>query len=87
MLKIYAASWCPHCVRAVNFLNEHNISYEYINMDTIDTVSEQKVIEVNGGDDWIIPTLEYNGKWCRGKKFNAKILQQDLKKLGVNITS
>ncbi len=83
MLKVYAASWCPHCVKTVNFLKKHGIPYEYINMDIIDPVLEQKIIEINGGDDWVIPTLEYNGKWCRGKKFNAKILQQDLKKLGV----
>ena len=83
MLKVYGAQWCPHCVKTVAYLQKHDVEFEYINMDTIDPVMEQKVIDVNGGDDWVIPTLEFNGKWREGKKFNAKQLTQDLIDLGV----
>ena len=83
MLKVYGAQWCPHCVKTVNYLREHDIEFDYVNIDTIDPEMERKIIEVNGGDDWVIPTLEFNGNWREGKKFNAKQLAKDLIKLGV----
>ena len=43
----------------------------------------QKVVEVNGGDDWVVPTLEYNGKWRPGKVFNAAELEADLRAWGI----
>ena len=42
-----------------------------------------KVVQVNGGDDWVIPTLEFNGKWRAGKAFDEKKLAADLQKMGV----
>lgn len=38
---------------------------------------------MNGGDDWVVPTLEYNGKWRPGEVFNPEKLEKDLKNLGV----
>ena len=43
----------------------------------------RKVVEVNGGDDWVVPTLEYNGKWRPGKVFDAAELEADLRAWGV----
>ncbi|UDQ97217.1 glutaredoxin family protein [Lentisphaerota bacterium WC36G] len=83
MLKLYGAHWCPHCVKAMAYLNKNNIKFDFVNMDTIDVDTEKKVIEANGGDDWIIPTLEFNGKWISGKKFDVNIFAADLKSLGV----
>lgn len=85
MLRVYAAKWCPHCVATVRFLTEKKIPFEYIDMDTVDPETEKKVIEVNGGDDWVIPTLEFNGKWRPGEVFRAEKLMQDLKTLGVDV--
>ena len=84
MLNIYATDWCPHCTKTVNFLKKHKIQYNYINMDK-DVTNEQlrKVIEVNGGDDWVVPTLEFNGKWREGKFFNAEQLMKELTQMGV----
>jgi len=50
-----------------------------------DVTNEQlrKVIEVNGGDDWVVPTLEFNGKWREGKFFNAEQLMKELTQMGV----
>ena len=42
-----------------------------------------KVIEVNGGDDWVVPTLEYKGKWRPGQIFDAKKLESDLRDWGL----
>lgn len=83
MLNIYAASWCPHCRRAIEFFKENQIEYNYIDMETQPEPVVKKVVEVNGGDDWVIPTLEYNGRWEKGKVFNAEELRKDLIKLGV----
>ena len=43
----------------------------------------KKVVEVNGGDDWVVPTMEYNGKWRPGQVFDAGKLEADLKAWGV----
>lgn len=83
MLNIYAASWCPHCRKAVKFLKENNIPYNYIEIETQPDEVVRKVVEVNGGDDWVVPTLEFSGKWREGKVFDAEGLRADLKRLGV----
>ena len=43
----------------------------------------QKVIEVNGGDDWVVPTMEYNGQWRPGQVFDAARLEADMKAWGL----
>jgi mycoredoxin len=29
MLKIYAAKWCPHCTKTVEYLKNNHIEFEY----------------------------------------------------------
>ena len=83
MLKIYAAKWCPHCTKTVKYLKDNNIEFEYIEVEEQSEKTIQKIIEVNGGDDWVVPTLEFNGKWRKGKIYNEKELYSDLQKLGL----
>ena len=83
MLKVYAADWCPHCVKTIEYLNANNIPHEKIYIEELAPEQVQKVIEVNGGDDWVIPTLEFNGNWREGKVFNPDTLPSDLSILGV----
>ena len=83
MLNVYAASWCPHCQKTIEYLEKKNIEIKYIDIETEPDEVVKKVIEVNGGDDWVVPTLEYEGKWRPGKVFNAEELERDLKKMGV----
>lgn len=45
---MYGTNWCSDCTRARNFLDQHNISYEWINIDK-DTQAEQWVKQVNQG--------------------------------------
>lgn len=84
MLKVYAAKWCPHCTLTAEYLTKNGIEFEYIDIETQPEKIVQKVIQVNGGDDWVVPTLEYNGNWREGRVFNEKELDQDLEKLGLN---
>ncbi len=83
MLKVYAAKWCPHCTKTVEYLQTHNIEYEYFEIEKQSEKIVRKIIQVNGGDDWVVPTLEFNGKWREGKFFNEKELGSDLEKLGL----
>lgn len=83
MLNIYAVQWCPHCRKTVEFLKEHEIEFEYHDMEEQSKDVEKKIIEVNGGDDWVVPTMEYDGKWRPGKTFDPEELEQDLRDMGV----
>ena len=83
MLKVYAWKVCPHCHRTIEWLNAHGIPFEYLEIEEQPPEVVQKVVEVNGGDDWVVPTLEYNGKWRPGKVFNAAELEADLRAWGI----
>ncbi len=45
---MYGTVWCSDCTRSRNFLDEHQIPYEWINIDK-DQQAEQWVKQVNGG--------------------------------------
>ena len=83
MLKVYAWNVCPHCRRTVEWLKAHEVPYEYLEIEEQPPEVVRKVVEVNGGDDWMVPTLEYNGKWRPGKVFDAAELEADLRAWGV----
>jgi mycoredoxin len=83
MLNVYYAGWCPHCQKAIEFLKQNKIEFKAIDIEAQPEDVVNKIIEVNGGDDWVVPTMEYNGKWRPGKVFNAEELKSDLKAMGV----
>lgn len=83
MLNVYAAMWCPHCVRTIEYLKSKNIQFTYLDIEKQPDEIVQKVIDANGGEDWVIPTLEFNGKWREGKVFKEAELEHDLKSMGV----
>lgn len=85
MLKVYAAQWCPHCTRTVEFLKANHIDFEYLEIEKQSKEVIQKIIQANGGDDWVVPTLEFNGTWREGRFYNEKELRSDLKKLGLTL--
>jgi mycoredoxin len=83
MLNLYAAKWCPHCTKTVEYLKKKKIPFNYIEIEDQPDDIVQKVVQANGGEDWVVPTLEYNGRWREGKEYNELELHFDLKKLGV----
>ena len=85
MLTVYGAQWCPHCTQTVSYLEQKNIDFEYVDIESAPDDVVQKVIDVNGGDDWVVPTLENDGNWRPGKVFNARQIDIDLKTLGVKL--
>jgi mycoredoxin len=82
MLKVYSAPWCPHCTETIKYLEDNNIAFEVIEIEKQPDHIVQKVVDANGGDDWVIPTLEFDGKWREGKVFNETELKADLIALG-----
>ncbi|MCA1794585.1 MAG: glutaredoxin family protein [Desulfobacteraceae bacterium] len=85
MLHVYAASWCPHCTRTIDFLKKHRIAFTYIEIENQPEAVIEKIIQVNGGDDWVVPTLEYKGKWREGRLYDEMTLLSDLQALGVPV--
>ncbi len=85
MLNVYAADWCPHCRAAIAFLKKNGIPFRVIDMDSADPETVACIVKVNGGDDWVVPTLEYNGKWCPGEIFNEVKFADDLRKIGIEL--
>ena len=83
MLKVYSAIWCIHCTKTENYLKERGIEFKSINIEAEPKEMVDKIIEVNGGVDWVVPTLEYKGRWREGKVFNPKVLERDLVEMGV----
>ncbi len=82
-LKVYAAEWCPHCRKTVEFLKKNSIPFDYIEIEEQPESVIAEIVKVNGGDDWVVPTLEYGGTWRPGAVFNEESLRRDLSALGV----
>lgn len=83
MLNVYAWQECPHCHATVEWLKKHHIPFTYHEIEECPSAEIAKVVEVNGGDDWVVPTLEFNGQWRPGEIFNADKLEHDLRMMGV----
>ena len=56
-VKVYGAYWCPDCIISKQFLGEHQIPYEFINIDE-DKEGEKHITELNNGKR-IIPTVTF----------------------------
>lgn len=84
MLTVYSAFWCPHCIKTEKFLKDKGIPFESVNIETAPESVVQQVVKVNGGIEWVVPTLEYDGKWRPGKVFKQAELEKDLKAMGVS---
>ncbi len=61
VIKMYSTPWCPDCHRAKQFLQEHGIAYEEINIDEHPEAAAL-VIEQNGGKRRV-PTFLIGGRY------------------------
>ena len=48
IIKIFGARWCGDCLRVLNFLEAHNIQFQWIDIDK-DFQAEKFVTQVNHG--------------------------------------
>ena len=59
-IQFFGADWCPDCRRAKAYLKEHNITYDYVDVD-LDQEATKRVESINNGKR-IIPTIIIDGK-------------------------
>lgn len=68
---VYGAHWCPDCRRSKQFLGEHQIPYEYIDIEE-DKQAELDVIAKNQGKR-IIPTIVFEDGDFLAEPSNAQL--------------
>jgi thioredoxin reductase (NADPH) len=56
-ITVYGAYWCPDCRRSKQFLGEHQIPYQWVDIEQ-DKAGEAYVLQKNDGKR-IIPTIEF----------------------------
>ena len=70
-ITVYGAHWCPDCRRSKQFLGEHQIPYNWVNIEE-DPEAEQFVIEKNDGKR-IIPTIVFSDETFLVEPTNAEL--------------
>ncbi len=70
-IKFYGAYWCPDCRRAKQFLGEHQIPYEWVDIEK-DPAGEAYVLKKNNGKR-IIPTIEFSDGSILVEPSNAEL--------------
>ena len=80
-ITVYGAYWCPDCRRSKQFLGEHQIPYNWVDIEE-DKEGEQYVIKRNGGKR-IIPTIEFEDDSILVEPSNAELAT----KLGLKTTA
>jgi glutaredoxin-like protein len=79
-LLVYGTDWCYDCRRARQFLQNHNIPFHWIDIDT-DKQAEQYVIQVNNGMR-SVPTILFDDGTTLTEPSNAQLSL----KLGLFVT-
>ncbi len=80
-ITLYGAHWCPDCRRSKQFLGEHQIPYNWVNIEE-DAEAEQFVIAKNDGKR-IIPTIVFEDGSFLVEPSNADLAA----KLGLKTTA
>jgi len=80
-ITVYGAHWCPDCRRSKQFLGEHQIPYNWIDIEE-DREGEKFVIAKNDGKR-IIPTIVFADGSSLVEPTNAELAQ----KLGLRTTA
>jgi len=80
-ITVYGAHWCPDCRRSKQFLGEHQIPYNWIDIED-DREGEEFVIAKNDGKR-IIPTIVFADGSSLVEPTNAELAQ----KLGLRTTA
>ena len=80
-ITVYGAYWCPDCRRSKQFLGEHQIPYNWVDIEQ-DKAGEEYVIQKNDGKR-IIPTIEFGDGSILVEPSNAELAA----KLGLKTTA
>lgn len=71
---VYGAHWCPDCRRSKMFLGEHQIPYQWVDIEE-DSAAQQLVIEMNGGKR-IVPTIVFEDGGFLAEPSNAELAEK-----------
>ena len=80
-ITVYGAYWCPDCRRSKQFPGEHQLSYNWVDIEQ-DKAGEQYVLQKNNGKR-IIPTIEFADGSILVEPSNAELAT----KLGLKTTA
>jgi len=80
-ITVYGAYWCPDCSRSKQFLGEHQIPYNWVDIED-DQAGEAYVVKKNNGKR-IIPTIEFEDGSILVEPSNAALAE----KLGLKTSS
>ena len=75
-IKMYTTTWCSDCHRAKQYLNEHGIAYEEINIEEQGGAAE-RVMQINNGKRKV-PTFEVNGRAFDLSPYDERKLRTEL---------
>jgi thioredoxin reductase (NADPH) len=70
-ITLYGAHWCPDCRRSKLFLGEHQIPYNWVDIEQ-DEAAEAYVLQKNNGKR-IIPTIEFDDGSILVEPSNAEL--------------
>lgn len=70
-VRVFSTPTCPYCVALKNYLHEHNIEFEYIDVSQ-DLEAQKEMIERSG--QYGVPVTDINGEIIIG--FNQKRINQ-----------
>jgi glutaredoxin-like protein len=80
MIIVYGTEWCFDCRRTRQFLNQHQVPYEWVNIDK-DREGEQYVKKVNKGMR-SVPTILFPDGSILVEPSNNELAQQLTKHTG-----
>jgi mycoredoxin len=75
-IRIYTTSWCPDCRRAKRLLEEHQLPYEEIDIES-DARAARFVRSANDGKRKV-PTFDVDGRIFSCSPFSAQCLKEEL---------
>ena len=71
---VYGAHWCPDCRRSKQFLGEHQIPYDWVDIEE-DEPGQRRVLEINGGKR-IVPTIVFADGSFLAEPSNAELAKK-----------
>jgi glutaredoxin len=75
-IRIYTASWCPDCRQAKRFLEEHQLPYEEIDIET--DLRAAKFVKCANNGKRKVPTFDVDGRIFSCSPFSAQELKEKL---------
>ncbi|KHK01356.1 glutaredoxin family protein [Desulfovibrio sp. TomC] len=81
-IKVFTLATCPHCTRAKDYLDEHNIPYDAVNVDFLSGEERNQVMDTvrKYNPEVTFPTIVIGSTVIVG--FRSEQIEAALKELG-----